>query len=403
MVPVLGGREGAVGSQQFYSHGDGRAIDGYADVRPQKIRRRIMKFSAVLVILLPTLLAAVYYGMIATDQYAVEVRFAVRGINSGGGSDLLTMVTGVPSGGSTTADSYILMDFIRSRGILEKLGRRIDLKQIYSTEKADFLSAFDPDEPIEEFVDYWKKMITVGFDTSSQIVVVEIRAFTPQDAKNVAELVLELSGELINDLSVRARNDAVSFAEKEVARMEKRLRINRQAVRAFREKEQVIDPSKTAESRLTLLGKLEGELGLEKAKLSSLGQFMSKDSPRIRVLVSKIRALESQVQTERAKLGKDVSGSASGSLTGLLEDYQTLLTDQEFSEKAFISALSSLEAARIEAGRQQRYLATFVRPSLPEDALYPRRGLNVFVIFVLSAMLWAIGTLLVYAVRDHTT
>ncbi len=369
-------------------------------LRPRDLRRKLVKIAAFFVILLPTLLAGIYYGLIASDQYAVEVRFAVRGIKSGGGSDLLSMVTGIPSGGSPVADSYILMDYIRSREILEKLRQKIDMNAVYGSQKADFLSAFRPDEPIEDFVEYWKKMTTLSYDSSSQIIVVEVRAFTPEDAKMIAQNVLALSEELVNELSAKARSDAVGHAEKEVARMEKRLRKSRQAVRSFREKEQVIDPSKTAESKLGILSQLEVQLTTERAKLSSLIQFMDKDSPRIMVLTGKIKALKKQVESERAKLGES-GGKNNGALTGLLEDYRILLMDQEFAEKAYISALTSLETARLEAGRQQRYLATFVHPALPEDSLYPKRLLNFFLTFIVSIVVWAIGILIVYAVRDH--
>jgi len=381
----------------------GQADQSTPPVRPRQMRRRLMKLSALLIILLPTFATALYYGNWASNQYVVEVRFAVRGTTNVGGGDLLGMVTGIPSGGSTTVDSYILMDFIHSREIIEKLREKIPIDSIYGTKKADYLSSFDQTKPIEDFVDYWKGMTTLSFDSSSQIIIIGVRAFSPKDAKKVAEAVLELSEELINDLSAKSRKDAVSFAEKEADRMEKRLRLSRQAVRSFREKEQVIDPSKTAESRLTLLAKLEGELSIERAKLNSLSQFMSKDSPRIIVITSKINALEVQVRKERSRQGKTegIKGNNLGALTGLLEHYRSLLVDQEFAEKAYVSALSSLELARVEAGKQQRYLAVFVHPSLPEDSLYPRRILNTFLVLVISVISWAIGTLIIYAIRDH--
>ena len=367
-------------------------------MRPKQIRRLISKYSAVLVIGLPTLMSILYFSLVASDQYATEVRFAVRGVQSNGGSELLGFVTGISSSGSTTSDSYILMDYIHSRAILEKLAGKLPLKQIYGRGKADFLSLFDMDQPIEELVKYWKGKTTISYDSSSQIIVVEVRAFSPIDSKMVAGTVLKLSEDLVNELSAKSRSDTVSKARIEVDRMEKRLRISRKAVRAFREKEQVIDPSKTAESRLTVIAELEGKLSTERAKLSALSQFMEPGSPRIIVLTGKIKALEKQMNAEKTRLGK--TGN-SASLTGLLEDYRELLMDQEFSEKAYLSALASLEASQLDASRNQRYLATFVRPSLPELALYPKRLLNIFLTFIISIITWTIGTLIVYSIRDH--
>ena len=57
--------------------------------------------------------------------------------------------------------------------------------------------------------------------------------------------------------------------------------------------------------------------------------------------------------------------------------------------------------ARIDASQQQRYLATFVRPSLPQEALYPKRLLNTFIVFAGSLLLWALGVLVAYSIRDH--
>ena len=374
-------------------------------MRSQKVRRLLTKFSAILFIGLPTLIAIVYFTMIASDQYATEVRFAVRGVSSSGGSELLGFVTGIPSSGSTTSDSYILMDYLHSRTLLEELQKKLDLKQIYGRGQADFLSSFDMEKPIEEFIKYWRKMTAISYDTSSQIIVMEVRAFTPNDAKKIADAILQLSEKLVNELSAKARSDAVSHAKVEVARMEKKLRSSRRAVRAFREKEQIIDPSKTAESRLTLLAEFEGKLSAEKAKLNSLRQFMDKKSPRIQFLVSKIKALEKQVRNERGKMGKRSGNKTrvSGDLTGLLEHYRDLLMNQEFAEKAYLSTLTSLETAQLDASRRQRYLAIFVKPSLPEMALYPKRLLNIFLTFVIATIVWLIGTLIAYSIRDHIT
>ena len=75
--------------------------------------------------------------------------------------------------------------------------------------------------------------------------------------------------------------------------------------------------------------------------------------------------------------------------------------EKRFSEEAYASALASFETARADADRQQSYLAVYNLPALPEQALYPRRLLDVSLILLLSLGLWSIGTLITYSVRDH--
>nr|WP_321442492.1 hypothetical protein [uncultured Cohaesibacter sp.] len=374
-------------------------------MRPQQLRRLITKYSAFVVVLVPTILSCLYFGLVASNQYAVEVRFAVRGFNSSATHDLLGLVTGGASSGSTTSDSYILMDYLHSREFVEQLGTKVDLAEIYGRNKADYFSAFNPDLPIEELVEYWKNKATLSYDTASQIIVAEIKAFTPEDAEKVATELLTFSEALVNELSAKARADAVSHAQREVAKIETRLRQSRKTIRTFREKEQVIDPSKEVESRLSLISRLEGEIMMEKARLSSQAQFLNKDAPRVKVITSKIEAMEKQLAAEKQQMSAagTTNLEETQALTGQLLDYRDILMDQEFLEKAYLSALSSLETARLDANSRQRYLAVFVRPSLPESALYPKRISSILVTLVISIFVWAIGTLIVYAVRDHMT
>jgi capsular polysaccharide transport system permease protein len=56
---------------------------------------------------------------------------------------------------------------------------------------------------------------------------------------------------------------------------------------------------------------------------------------------------------------------------------------------------------RANADRQQVYIASFVPPSLPEDALYPRQWRSLGVVALIAFALWAIGGLAVQSIRDH--
>jgi len=375
-------------------------------LRPQQIRRNLTKLSVIVMILIPSLLGLIYYGLIASNKYATEVRFAVRGGASGApGSDLLGIFTGVSTAGSLVGDSYILMDYIHSREIIEKLQKKLDLYEIFNATKADYLSAFNPDNPIEDFIEYWRDMVTLNFDTSSQIIVMEVKAFTPEESKKLASQILILSEELINQLSEQARKDSVKFAKLEVGRMETKLQENRKELRQFREKNQEIDPSKTAEAQLSIIAGLNEKLITTRTELRSLKQQgQLDDAPRVKYLTKKILGFEEQIANERSNLGqqKSVKNKSGRNISGLLEEYQLLIVEQEFAQKAYVSALTSLETARIDAARQQRYLATFVLPQTPEDSLYPKRLLNILTILIVSTILWAVSLLVFYSIRDHT-
>ena len=373
---------------------------------PQQKRRRRLWMSAILFVLIPSLAATAYYSFVAANQYAVEVRFAVRGLDSAGGPDLLGMFTGAATSGSTLTDAYILMDYIHSKEILLRMSQEFNVQSVFNHPNADFWAAFSsPGAPTEVFLEYWKRMVRTSLDSSSRILTVEVRTFDPDDAVKVSQSILGLSEKLVNELSERSRQDAVHSANQEVARMEDRLRRSGEALRTFREKQQDIDPALTAQANLQRLSAIQSQINEARARLASQRSYMQETAPPVQFTLTQIKALEQQLKTERDRLGQgeETPGKAISTLSGVVEDYQSLMLEQDFAQKAYISAQSSLERARVTADQQQRYLGTFVPPRRPETAIYPMRMINIVVFAVLNLILWAIGVLAVYAVRDHTT
>nr|WP_319391664.1 lipopolysaccharide biosynthesis protein [uncultured Cohaesibacter sp.] len=371
-------------------------------MRPQEKRRIFTKLSALVMILIPTFISVLYYVFIAADQYSVEARFSVRGASSIGSSDLLGLVTGTTGSGSTIADSYILMDYLVSRPMLEKLEAQIDLFETYGSEKADFIAALDPETPMEDVVEYWKKMISISYDTTSQIIVMEVKAFTPKDAELIAEKVLSLGEEMVNNLSEQERTDALRQSNSELILKQAELKKIRRQVRDFRDREKIIDPSKTAEAQFETQAGLEQEIAKAEAELRAKSQYLDESAPSLQMLRTRIASMKSQISQERLKISEE-GGLDQQSISQLIQTYRDLLMDQEFAEKAVTSAMVAVEKARLEANSRQRYLVTFVKPSIPEIALYPKRAMNILITFIVSALIWAIGILMFYSVRDHAT
>jgi len=378
--------------------------------RPKKTAQEKRRFWTALTfvpcVILPLVLSIIYYAGYASDRYAVETKFSIRSPSGIAPTDILGLVSGVSASGSTSVDSYIVSDFIESRDLLDQLEERIDLRAMFDTDKADFLARFDSTNTQEDFVKYLSHMISVYYDTSSQIITLEVQAFTPEDAQLLASEIVFLSGQLVNEISERSRRDTVSRAEDEVSRAEELLRQNRAEISGFRELQQDIDPARSVEAQQLLLGGIESELLARQSERTTLLEFLKEDAPRIRMLDSHIAALKGQVVDQKAIFGAGNDNGNLGSqqtLTARISAYEELAVDLEFRQRAYVSALVSLEGARLEADRQQRYLASFVLPSKPQKSLYPQRALNVFIIFIFSLMFWGICVMMTYIAREHMT
>ncbi|QHG73120.1 RkpR, polysaccharide export protein [Ensifer adhaerens] len=372
-----------------------------------KLRRRhtIIGASFVALVVVPATLATLYMAFIAADQYHSTTSFAVRSIEGGGATDILGMFTQASSG-STVSDSYILMDYILSERMVAAVDRKFKLEEVYATRGLDYFYGMGVELPIEDKLAYWRDMVSVKFDHASGIMQVAVNAFDPKQARDIAQFVVDRSDSLVNSLSLFARNDVLRAAQDEVLAGEARLWKARVALRDYRDKSQEISPEEGAKLAIQLIGGLEEELTKLNADLATAKSQMSDDTPRIRVLKTRIESLEQQLAVERQRLGtgeKSVAASdpSAPDVAGRIAAYEELATEREFAERAYTAALSALEKARIEANNRQRYLALFIEPTLSEMAQYPARLVNSLLAILGLLFVWGIGVMSYYNIRDR--
>jgi capsular polysaccharide transport system permease protein len=362
-------------------------------------RQRLRLLSFLLVAVMPVALASVYFFAIAADQYVAEFRMTLRR------GDLpvtpISLFGGDPGYATAATESQIVAQFIASRAIVDELDPGLNLHQIFSTSSADWWARLPDPVSIERFVRYWQGQVDPFYDPTSGTIIVRLRAFTPQDALRVAQAVVAASERLVNDLSARARRDAVGHAEAEVQASEARLTAALDKVRDFRNQAGLIDPGKTADATAQLATKLREDLLKANSQLATLKSVVHDDTPLIRVLKARIHALEAQQKDLAHEMTTTGGPTPAPVLSQTLGSYEELQAEQKFAEAAYQHALEALDRARDSAERQQLYVASFVPPSLPEEALYPRRWRSIGVVILVAFAAWAIGGLAVQSIREH--
>jgi capsular polysaccharide transport system permease protein len=95
------------------------------------------------------------------------------------------------------------------------------------------------------------------------------------------------------------------------------------------------------------------------------------------------------------------SPSTSLASTPMFSRSSSVLVEKEFATLAYQSALSSLELARTDGLRQHRYLALIAEPSLPDEAMFPRRWLSLLTTFIASLVLFGVLSLSFSAIKEH--
>jgi capsular polysaccharide transport system permease protein len=392
----------SAGALPVPSEGGARAVvfdHLQSTVAPPPRRSRLGWLSFVIVVVLPALITAAYYFVVAADQYVAEFRFALRSAEPERHDPTLFLQESIapsPMG----LDSYVVVQYLASRAIIDDLSATVDLRQMFSRSEADWPVRLDLPVSIEELVRYWKRQVDAFFDATNGTIVVRARAFTPQDALSLAEGILASSERLVNELSARARRDALRDAEEEVGRAEKRLKSALIRLRDFRDKEGIIDPRKTADATVALAGRVRDELVRADTELSTLKHYMRDDAPSIKMLEARVQSLEAQRRAVESEV-TDTEKTRSEALSRVMGSYEQLESERTFAENTYQHALQALDRSRINADRQQVYLATFVRPTLPEEPLYPRRLQSVAVATGVAFAVWMIGGFILQSIRDH--
>lgn len=352
---------------------------------------------ALVCVLLPTLLAAAYFGLIASDRYAAEMRYVVRSPQTQVANQLggLLQSTGYTSGGDS---AHAINAYIVSRDALHDLIEDVDIRAIYGSPRADLFSRFPRPfgrSTTEALFAYFETMVSAKVDRTTGITTVEVQAFSPEDARRIAEALVRRAEALSNRLTRRLRDDLVRTAEEEVARARARSLTALAALTDFRNREQTVDPTRYSAALVETIARLSLELAQMRAQQEELRRA-SPQSPQIAALANRIRAFEEQIASERLTL----AGSAD-SMAPRIAEYERLMLEREFSDRLLAAAVNSLENARQDAQRQQIYVELVVTPRVPDYPAYPYRLLAVLAVFAVSALAYIVLSTLVRNVRRH--
>ncbi len=353
--------------------------------------------SFLIVVVLPTAIAMIYYLLIATPLYVSEARFIVRAPSQPQPSTLGAALSGV--GISTGAtDAFTVHEYIDSRDGVRDLSRQYDLRRIFGAPGTDIFSRYP--QPWEDRTDEglykaFRRFVTVGYDSQTGISTLTVKAFRPRDAQRLTEGLLLGGEQLVNRLNERSSADAVTDALRSQAQARERLSAAQQALAGFRNNQRYIDPTRAAtESSTLIVSLLETLAGLraERAQVAS----QAPQSPLLANIDSRIAAYEGQVAIERAK----IAGSA-GSLASKVGTYEDLTLARELADRELTQATTALLTAEQEVRRQRLYLDRVVNPNLPDRADEPNRLLAILTVLLSTLMIYGVGWLVWAGVREH--
>jgi capsular polysaccharide transport system permease protein len=355
----------------------------------------------ILVVVLPTTFAAIYYGLIAAPVYMSTAQFMIKSATpsptlSGVGQFL-------QSAGLTVSpnDAYAVDAYMTSRDALKELEKNNDIRSIYNRPEGDFIARF-PNfwlflyRTAFEYL-YWHYWLwtEVDFDSTTNITTIYTYGFRSEDAQTVAEQLLSFGEQAVNRMNERAKVDVLRSLKEEVANLRERAAAIEIKITDFRNKDLILDPNQASTAATNLRATLESALVAARALLSQLQQT-APGSPQIASLRTRIASLEKEVSEQEHK---DSGGT--NTLAPKIQEYSLLLLEQQFVQQMLQAAVAAQEQAEVLLQQQMLYVDRIAEPLAADWPWYPYRLLDTLLTFVTALLIYGTGRMLNTAVREH--
>lgn len=363
----------------------------------RRVRLRKMPLGLLICVVIPTVLAAIYYLLIASPRYVSEAQFVVRSANTAQPSamGLALNVAGFSTGMN---EAFAIHQFLASRDGLKHLQKSHDVRAILGRPGSDALARYprpwDGDSE-ESLYKAYLRFLNVGYDSTTGISTIKVEAFTAKDAHDLNAALLASGEALVNQLNERAAANSLRDAERDLATAVKNADDIRDEMTRFRTSARFIDPRTEAAENTQIIATLSVAIAQLRAERDQL-QAEAPASPQLPPLNRRIAGLESQIEQSRAKM----AGNAD-SLAPKVGTYEDLVMQREIAERRRTQAEAALVAAQQDASRQKLYLERIVQPSLPDKGAEPRRMRSILTVLLSALLAYGVGWLVWAGVREH--
>jgi capsular polysaccharide transport system permease protein len=359
-------------------------------------RARLIR-SALICILGPTILYALYLLLIAPPQYHTDAAFALRGAQASGGGDALAAL-GVLPASSNAADALVVQTFIKSDAMVKGLRAEYGFDKAYDRFSLDPTARMPASASLRRATGFWRHKVEVEVNPLTAGSTVRVSAYTAEDALRISRGVLALSERLVNSMPQRALDDLIKIADANVVNKQRDFDRARDALAAYQGSQYSGVLAQTpAQQAASLAGSIEAQLVTRRTALATLRETYQPGSPQVVGAEREIAALERE-QARAIAAGRQAPGenAASGDI-----EAQTLLLNFQTAQQTLHQAILGADSARRQQLVDRKYIVSYVPPEMPQSSDWMTRLGNLIAVFLGTALLWGIGALIYSIIRDH--
>lgn len=350
------------------------------------------------IIVIPMILLTAYYTLIASERYVSESRIVIKQ-----GGDLGQQLVGLTipflgmSGGPNKDDAMLVMEFIHSPDLLDRLDQNLGLKEQFSQTGFDIVNDLPPWAKREDFINIYRRRVDLRYDNQRGVLVIGTWAKSGEQAQKLNQAILAEAEKFINELSHKIAREQLDFAGKEMLAARENLEKAKEALLQYQNNSSFVDPAVELGMTSQVIAGLQAQLAAKEVELKMLLAMMQENAPQVLSLRQVVASLRVQIQDERQKIASSQAKGLNRKAAAFL-DYKSMV---DFQSDVYRASLVATEKLRVEAARKIRSLAVISSPQIPERAEYPQR-LYLLAVWLLGlCVLYGFVRLGIETIEDH--
>lgn len=287
------------------------------------------------------------------------------------------------SGDGSSEGGFILKDYIGSWDEFKSVDRAFDLTKHYVL--GDLISRYGGARTGFRKSDialwrYYRGDVGVKVDPKSGIASIEVQAYRPEFAQQLAGRLLHDSVRHMNDMSIEQEQDYLASAQAKKVGLEATIRNDEAALAQYRAANGVYDPKEQYVSDLALVNSLSAQYATLKSQYSSI-EKATPNSPEADNLASAMAAVQARIAATKGHfdmLGRDSAG------------YEGLVAHRD-NDLKLLEAASVTELEAHQRGIENRYYLEIIsQPSQPTTPELPHRLWWIGGVFIATLLLWGL-------------
>ncbi len=362
-------------------------------------RRNLLLLAARLCafVFLPTLACCYYFAFVATQSYATNSEFIVQQAEATAGAGGLLGGTAM----ATSQDSILVQDYLTSRGAMQRLDSEFGYRAHFSDPSIDSIQRVPPDASNEDLFKHYQNHVTVGYDPTEGVLRMEVSALTPEMSRTFSEALIGYAEERVDQITERKRTDQMRGANETFKEAEAKMVAAQGKVLELQEQMGILDPQSETTGLMTQINTFETQLVEKRLQLSQLLDNSQPNQARVQGVEGDIERLTQIIADLRAQM--TTAGDNDLSLASITAQLRIAEVDLETRTMVMQESLQQLEAARIEANRQVRFLSVGVEPVPPDEPTYPKVFENTLIAFFIFGAIYLLVSVTVAILREQVS